>query len=266
MIYRIAKWSETFETADSRRHKSLHWVSVPNDCHSNGYAQMIEHFGDEAPAIFGAWIALVKIASTCPIRGILSTSSGAALTVARFSFISHFPSSVFEKLIEWASAQTIGWLEVIPINEVNQLLTSCQTSGNWLPNELPDQTRPNLTLPDKTRPDPLVGRSIAGRSLDVSLVDKTAAVEIAKRVAELLYPVKADSERLVRYCVVAMAADRRSVLLEAAHAAKAPGVRKKTRYWEASVETAVKEAGFDFDSALRAAVVPRKDQKPALVN
>jgi hypothetical protein len=76
---------------------------------------MIEEFGDEAPAILGAWIALVKIASTCPERGLLSTSSGVGLSVGRLSFLSHFPSSVFAKLIPWASSLEIVLLEILTV-------------------------------------------------------------------------------------------------------------------------------------------------------
>ena len=103
-IYRITKWTETFETADSRRHRSLKWFSVSIGFSSNGYALMIGQFGDDAPAIYGAWIALVNIVAVCPVRGILSTSSGAGLTVDRLSLLSHFPSTVFGKLIEWPIA------------------------------------------------------------------------------------------------------------------------------------------------------------------
>jgi site-specific DNA-cytosine methylase len=61
-VYRIAKWLETFETSDSRRNKTLSWVSWPLDS-TNGYNDLVETFGDEAPLIYGAWCALVRFAA-----------------------------------------------------------------------------------------------------------------------------------------------------------------------------------------------------------
>ena len=79
-VLRVAKWTTTFEIAESRRHRQLKWVSMPITHSSNGYARMVEQFGDRAPAIYGCWCALLKIAATCPVRGVLSTSSGAGLS------------------------------------------------------------------------------------------------------------------------------------------------------------------------------------------
>lgn len=167
-IYRIAKWTKTFETADSRRHKELTWVSVPNNLGSNGFVEMVGHFGDDAPAIYGAWIALVMIASKCEIRGTLCTSNAVPLTVARLSFLSHFPSTVFEKLLAWAEDPSVGWLEVLTSEQAKQLLTGQQTTDNQLSNELPDQTTPNLTKPNPTTTRPNQTKpvpSVVGQSL-----------------------------------------------------------------------------------------------------
>jgi len=161
-IYAVSKWRETFETSDSRRYKELSWVSVPNNMASNGYVEMISHFGrDEAPSIYGAWIALVLIASRCPARGVLCTSSAVGLSVDRLSFLSHFSSSVFEKLLPWA--ESVGWLEVLSLQQAkasleggfssekpaDRLITDSQTGDNRFALGL--QTKPNLTKPNPTR-------------------------------------------------------------------------------------------------------------------
>jgi hypothetical protein len=46
-IYRIAKWTETFETAESRRHRILTWVSLPIGFDSSGYTDLVETFGED---------------------------------------------------------------------------------------------------------------------------------------------------------------------------------------------------------------------------
>jgi hypothetical protein len=129
---------------------------------SNGYVEMISHFGrDEAPSIYGAWIALVLIASRCPARGVLCTSSAVGLSVDRLSFLSHFSSSVFEKLLPWA--ESVGWLEVLSLQQAkasleggfssekpaDRLITDSQTGDNRFALGL--QTKPNLTKPNPTR-------------------------------------------------------------------------------------------------------------------
>lgn len=179
-IYSIAKWRSTFETADSRRHKVLTWVSVPNDLSSNGYHELVSQFEDRAPALYGAWIALVMIASKCCVRGILCTSNAAPFTATKLSFMSHFPSTVFEELLPWA--ESVGWLETLTEDQAKSLIIKSQTTDDQSsPSdepadkrqsvELPDQTRPDLTQPNPTTPDPTrpAPSSVVGRSSSLCL-------------------------------------------------------------------------------------------------
>ncbi len=164
-VLRVVKWDCTFETSDSRRHKMLSWVSVPVSMESTGYLSMVVEFGDRAPAIFGAWIALVKIAAKCPVRGVLSNSKGVGYTTSQFSLISRFPQSIFEELIEWAVRDDVRWLEITDSNDSKRSpndhqtidersANERQTNDNRLSNDLRDVTRPNVTLPNETQPDP----------------------------------------------------------------------------------------------------------------
>jgi hypothetical protein len=285
-IYRIAKWTETFETADSRRHKSLHWVSVPNDFTSNGYAQLVEEFGDEAAAIYGGWIALAKIASTCPVRGILSTSSGVGLSVGRLSFISHFPSSVFEKLIAWATREGVNWLEEVSSEELDRLLNDCQpvddqsdsdsdqavekpqkrreklpnerqSFGNQSPNELPNLTRPNLTGPNDTQPDPtkpVVGRSVVGREVklnwDWTLEDLDREAQRFRKVSQLSQsglPSKALG-RLAGFGLAVGVEFLHDLALTMRHA-KEP-IKRPQKYVEASMRKWCEERGVEREGVV----------------
>ena len=247
-IYRIAKWSETFETADSRRHKSLHWISIPIGFSSNGFAQLIDDFGDDAPAIYGAWIALVSIAATCPIRGILSTSSGGALTVGRLSFISHFPREIFEKLINWASQPEVNWIESVPPEEVQFLLTGCQSFGNQSPNELPDQTRPDLTLPNTTRPDlhqPVVGRSV-GRVLEFSGTLDEIEASVAKfRKVSLCSRSTMPIQDMLPLVVFGLAVGD-GFLSELGERLRSGAVRKPKTYCQSAIRKYCDEHGIDW--------------------
>jgi len=119
-VYEIAKWKTTFETAESRKYKSLNWVSVPIGFSSSGYQQLLDDFGDEAPAIYGAWVALATFAATCSTRGVLANSRGRALPISHIARVTGFEAGLFAKLIEWASRDEIGWLVVIDSAEVLQ--------------------------------------------------------------------------------------------------------------------------------------------------
>lgn len=133
-VYEIARWRETFETADSRKHKSLQWVSMPIDRQSNGYQSMIDHFGDESPAIYGAWCALVSIAAGCHRRGVLATSKGEPISIHRIARMAHMPCDPFEKLFDWAVRDDVNWL-----------VTSCQSIDDRSSTRLPNITLPNTT-------------------------------------------------------------------------------------------------------------------------
>lgn len=112
MVYRIAKWDEVFENAESRRLKTLTWVAWPVDLDSTGYMLMVEKFGDDTPTIYGAWAALVSIAAKCPVRGTIADSKGRGYSLSRLALKSHMPAKVFEQLIAWASTKEVAWLEL----------------------------------------------------------------------------------------------------------------------------------------------------------
>jgi hypothetical protein len=112
-ILRIAKWKETFEKSDAKRLLSLPWISVPTSMDSNGFVSMAEDFGVDAPGIYGAWMALCEYAATCPERGVLATSRGESIPLSRVAKKADWPVEVFERLVEWASSERIGWIEVV---------------------------------------------------------------------------------------------------------------------------------------------------------
>jgi hypothetical protein len=130
-IYRITKWSEVYETAESRRHKVLQWVSMPIGFSSAGYQLLLDEFGPRAASIYGAWCALVAFAATCPVRGMLCTSKGVAIKVSHINRTTGLDClSVFEELLRWAASPEVAWLEAITEAEASQLLgLSSSTAG-----------------------------------------------------------------------------------------------------------------------------------------
>lgn len=160
-VFEISKWSEVFETAESRRHRALTWVSMPVSFMSSGYQSLLESFGEDSPAIYGAWCALVAFAAQCPTRGRLGNSHGRPITWLHVSRVTGFSVEVFERLVAWASKPSVGWLivvethenaEEIAENEIAQPLPRHCPGVSQANTGLPDLTRPNLTIHNKTIP------------------------------------------------------------------------------------------------------------------
>ena len=188
-VWAIAKWQETFENSSSRKLKNLNWVSMPVSFTSNGYNLMLDEFGEEAPAIYGAWCALVSVAANCTERGVLATTAGKPMRVSHIARVTGFPESVFVRLIGWASSDSVKWL----------LPRTCDTSGESADEvgddrqmigrssgESPEHpTPPDLTRPNQTPPNPTDHTGSDNRGVGGG-VDLVWDVEVAKRGAERL--------------------------------------------------------------------------------
>ncbi len=120
-VYRIAKWESVFERAESRKLKQLNWVAMPIGFTSTGYQSMLDEFGDDASSIYGAWCALTAIAASCAVRGILGNSRGNPLKLSHIARMTGFQSAVFEKLFAWAAKPEVGWLELVPAEELAKI-------------------------------------------------------------------------------------------------------------------------------------------------
>lgn len=256
VVYKIAKWDEVFERAESRKLRSLSWVAIPTSFSSHGYQCLLDEFGEDAPAIYGAWCALVAIAASCTVRGTLSNSRGKPLPITHLVRISGFPQSVFEKLIAWATNEEIGWLIPAQPSELPQ---------NWRPPIIPrqspgtpgeppsyitrqDRTEHNTTGQDNP-PTPQGESSVVGRRLDLQAVDQDKLRLICRRL-EYDYSLPVDADTIRQYAAIALAAGCKSVLVEAARSCKAASVRSPKRYWIGAVKSAVQEAGFDLPESL----------------
>jgi hypothetical protein len=256
-VYRVKCWTEVYETADSRKHKALQWVSIPIGFDSDGFVRLVEEFGEEAPAMYGAWIALVLVAARCPIRGVLSTSGGDAISEARLAFISRFPSSVFGKLIEWAAR--IGWLEALPLADVRLAVLrrekNSQSIGDRSPIELPN--KPNLTLQTQPNPTQQTQPTVVGGGGGVVLTKAdfdAVPSESVLKLSEAMGPVqlgfaieKVQRGRLAR---VVLAAGLRADVLELVRACGAKTTRTPMRYWSVGLAKIFATAGIDLERSL----------------
>jgi hypothetical protein len=271
-VYRIAKWDEVFETAESRRHKSLTWVSMPVGFASHGYQSLIDEFGDDAPAIYGSWCALVSLASTMPRRGIIASSRGIPLSLRQIARLTFFPQNNFERLFEWASRPEIGWIIIDSWQDLEHTdaeKTPAQATPSHRPGDaqantgLPNPTQQDLTQPNPTQPNKTNwgsssvvgggdsvegGGRVLGRS-DFDPVTTEAVVELAKRLS---LPFALEQRQRGQVARLALAAGVRSGLLELARACGSTTVRSPSRYWQRGLVKLFSEAGVDYAESLKA--------------
>jgi hypothetical protein len=103
---RVKDWSRNFETHESRKCKRLEWIAVPNDLSDIRYRMLLDH--PNGTAHFGAWIAIVEVASTCKPRGVLA-DGGVALSAKHLSFKTGIPEGVLAEAIP--RLLELGWLD-----------------------------------------------------------------------------------------------------------------------------------------------------------
>lgn len=154
VVYKIAKWDELFEKHDTRRCVTMHWLSLPIDFHSAGYAALLDHFERDAAQMYGCWCALLCLASKCPVRGVLSDTKGRARTLSWMQRTSGFPADLFETLLQWAASPSVQWLVSVPSEELTVMLhraSSAMSPDRSATNSKP--VRNSNTVPSGTNPE-----------------------------------------------------------------------------------------------------------------
>lgn len=73
-VLRVRGWDRHYENNRTRGMKVMQWVPIPNRLDSEGYTEIMEQ--RNGAAIFGVWIALLEVASTCSPRGWLVRRTG----------------------------------------------------------------------------------------------------------------------------------------------------------------------------------------------
>lgn len=102
---RIKNWDDLYENNRTRSLININWVPIPNRMDGDSYCELVDH-GDAA-AHYGAWIAMLAIASRQTPRGTLPREgAGIAQALAR---ISRLPAGLFESLIP--RVVEMGWVE-----------------------------------------------------------------------------------------------------------------------------------------------------------
>jgi hypothetical protein len=114
--YKIRGWDELYENNRTRRMKFMQWIPVPNKHDGDGYIQLVD--GPESAEMLGAWLAILQVASKCPIRGKLVRGSGQPHDAESISTITRIPAESIQKALDKCSSRAIGWLEIFTLPDV----------------------------------------------------------------------------------------------------------------------------------------------------
>lgn len=196
VVYEVARWAEVFETAESRKYKTLTWISERVDFDSTGWQSGLEEFGPlEWPKVYGNWMILLRVASKAKVRGRLSGDKGEAWTASRIAR----PSGCNETGIQQAFdfAVKIGWLmpaEISPGDCRENLPERREKNTATEPNE----TEHYITKPDRTGPVTREKTTGPGRAGDLEIQkNKTSTpCDPTKPESSIVNTAQPESEKL----------------------------------------------------------------------
>jgi hypothetical protein len=108
----IIDWDKHYEINRTRELKKMSWVPIPNKLDGDGYTLLVEH--PNGAAHFGAWIALVEVASRCDKRGTLMRDNRTPHDIASLQRITRIPVKIWQEALP--RLVSIGWIKgyIIP--------------------------------------------------------------------------------------------------------------------------------------------------------
>lgn len=138
ILYRINKWSEFFENNRTRDLNRMSFACIPNKQDGDGYTELLDHFNGTAH--YGAWIALVLVASKRPkgSRGVLVRDSGHPHDARTLARMTRIPESIISEAIP--RLLEIGWLAMELVDDKG--ITAIPHEGAGIPQPPADSPPP----------------------------------------------------------------------------------------------------------------------------
>jgi hypothetical protein len=102
----IVGWDKNYENNRTRDMVKMQWVPIPNRLDGDGYTELVSH--PNGPAHFGAWCALLAVASRCGKRGTLLRDGGQPHDEASLERITRIPAETWRAALP--RLVTIGWI------------------------------------------------------------------------------------------------------------------------------------------------------------
>ena len=153
-MWKITEWSKHYENAASREVEQARWIPIKNKQDGDGYLHLLDH--EHGPAHYGAFVAIVLLASKCSPRGSLVQSNGVPHTAETIARKVHMAASLIQDTLARCSSTAIGWVEWVNDGAAaNDLFDSNQ--GPVSARLAPDQKLINGDSDVKTNGEPPVG-------------------------------------------------------------------------------------------------------------
>ena len=130
MRYHVRGWVELFENAQSRKCARLTWVPVPNKHDGKSFRRLMGL--PNGPALYGAWLLLLQVASKCPERGVLADEDG-PLTAEDLSLKTGCPESLFAEAFSVFTSDKIPWLGAERLDENGNVVAEWERATSPLP-------------------------------------------------------------------------------------------------------------------------------------
>jgi hypothetical protein len=110
-MYRINKWADTFENADTRKRQRLGWFLCPSGNDSAGYLELMS-YGSDGVAAFGVFISICQWSATRGRhqRGEISRNDGRPMSVELLATTIRVPVEVVAKSLPLLCHPDVGWM------------------------------------------------------------------------------------------------------------------------------------------------------------
>lgn len=131
-LYRIKDWAAHFENNRTKELKTLTWVPFSNKHDGDGYTALMTHKNGEG--LFGAFVAIVQVASKCDPRGTLLRGPAMPHNAASLARMTRFSEKTIQQCLDVCSGAEIGWIICEITNENRNLacprdVPACKCGG-----------------------------------------------------------------------------------------------------------------------------------------
>lgn len=110
--YRVRDWNSIYENNRTRELKVLQWLPIPNRHDGDGYTLLLDR--ENGAALFGAWVAVLQVASRCDPRGTLLREPNLAHNSISLSRMTRIPKDLIDEMLTVCSKEC-RWLEVVEV-------------------------------------------------------------------------------------------------------------------------------------------------------
>lgn len=150
-LYVIPNWEKDFENSKSRTVERATWFPVQN--HFDGKRMRRLQKLKNSVELYGAFHAIVAIASKCTFRGVLMDDHG-PINAMDLEDKTGFPSKTFDRAFKELSSPLIGLLEKHEMEEIDGKWTLPEAVGTWAVSQGQRRTLKAAGVPKGTRGAP----------------------------------------------------------------------------------------------------------------